>query len=116
MAAIDFPTTLTAPTEGDFKENYLETRVMDQGQVGSPRSRNRFTRGLERFSFSMNLTDAQKAILDTFYITTLSRGVEIFNWTHPTTAVVYEVKFSVRPKPTHISFDHWNVSVEIGEV
>ena len=116
MAAIDYPTTLPNPMQGAFDESMLETKVQDSGEVGAARLRNRFTRSLNRWKFTIELTGAQKAALYTFYETTLSRGVEPFNWTHPTTAVEYEVVMTKRPAVKHFAVDEWRADVELEEI
>ena len=116
MAVINYPLTLPLPNDGDFKEQLLETKVRDEGEVGSARLRNRFTRALKRFSFTLVLTETEKTALETFYLITLARGVEIFNWTHPVTTIVYEVIMVRYPQPTHRRFNQWNVAIELEEV
>lgn len=116
MADIDYPTSLPAPMGGTLEEGSVDPWVQDQGEVGAPRRRKRFTRTLHQFPFKLRLTDAQKAALLAFYDDTLDDGVEIFNWTHPTTAVVYEVRFSSRPRPRHFTADLWDVDVALEEV
>lgn len=113
MADIDFPTELPPGRDGQFSESATETKVRDQGDVGSPRQRNRFTRVLERFSFQLLLTDAQKAVLLDFYDITLVRGVKSFNWTHPRTLTVYEAVLPSRPAPNHATADLWTFDIDI---
>lgn len=117
MAAIDF-IDLPNPIGGSLSEGEAQSWVEDRGEVGSPRRRNRFTRSLESFSFALRLTEAQKEALKAFYDVTLGRGVEAFNWTHPTTAEVYEVQFAQKPKPTHLSgsVDLWDVQINLVEI
>jgi len=116
MAAIDYPTSLPLPMEGQFSEEMLETKVQDSGEVGAARLRNRFTRALNRWKFTIEVTGTQKDALYTFYETTLSRGVEVFNWTHPTTEVVYEVVMTRRPKVSHFMVDRWRAEIELEEI
>lgn len=116
MASVDFPSDLPLPRVGTFTDSLLETKVQDAGEVGAPRRRNRFTRALERFSFSLLLTDAQKAALYEFYATDLVRGVEACNWTHPVTSVVYEVVLPARPKATHVTRNLWAVELVLEEI
>lgn len=116
MASIDYPSTLPAPRVGAFGEEMLETKVDDAGEVGSARRRNRFTRSLNRWKYTLRLTGTQKAALYTFYETTLSRGVEAFNWTHPATAVSYEVVMMRRPKTDHVVNDLWEAEIELEEI
>lgn len=117
MADIDF-IELPNPISGSLSEDETKSWAEDRGEVGSPRRRNRFTRALESFSFSLRLTNAQKEALKAFYDVTLVRGVEAFNWTHPTSAEVYEVQFAQKPKPTHVggSVDLWDVQVNLVEI
>lgn len=116
MATIDSIAPLECLPPGVLEEGLLETKVDDAGEVGSPRRRNRFTRALERFSFTRVVTDAEKEALRTFYDTTLNRGVEAFNWTHPYTSVVYEVVLPERPKIKHRMRGYWTIEVELEEI
>lgn len=116
MADIDFPASLPPGRDGQFAESSLETKIRDQGDVGAPRQRSRFTRTLERFSFQLLLDDEQKALLLEFYDTTLARGVKQFNWIHPRTLVVYESAMPSRPSPKHLTGQLWTVDIEIEEV
>ena len=116
MATIDFPTSLPVAQQASFKYGLLESKVQDKGEIGAARQRNRFTRTLERFSFSLVLTPEQKAALFDFYDTTLVRGVEAFNWTHPTTAVVFEVVFPARPIVTHLEEKRWIAELNLEEI
>lgn len=116
MADIDFPSSLNPARDGQFSEAALETKVRDQGEVGAPRQRNRFTRSLRRFAFQLLLTDAEKELLLAFYDTTLVRGVAQFNWTHPRTDVVYESVMPSRPAVKHLTGDLWTADIEIEEV
>lgn len=118
MADIDYPAGLPNPTGGSFTESETAPWVEDRGEVGSPRRRARFTRALESFSFSLRLSNAQKEALAAFYRVALANGVEAFNWTHPTTAEVYEVQFAQKPRPTHLagSVDLWDVDVSLVQI
>jgi hypothetical protein len=116
MTAIDYPSTLPLPLAGEFSESALETKVQDAGEVGAARRRNRFTRLLRRWKFSLNLTEAEKASLYTFYDTTLERGVESFNWAHPTTSVSYEVIMAGRPEADHFDGERWILKIDLEEI
>lgn len=116
MADLDFPPGLPAARDGQFSEGALETKVSDQGEVGAPRRRNRFTRSLARFSYQLLLTAAQKEELLAFYDDDLVRGVLAFNWTHPTTGVVYEAVMPSRPAIKHLTGPLWTADVSIEEI
>lgn len=94
MATIDWPTTLPSPLIGSLREGRIPAYVNDAAQVGAPRRRKRFTRTLKTFAFDLLLNDTTVAYLRTFIDTTTDGGVDEFNWTHPVTAVEYEVRFA----------------------
>jgi len=113
---IEWPSSLPGPAVGTLAEGSLETKVSDQGEVGAPRRRNRFTRALARFQFEMVLTGAQKDTVLAFYDDTLTRGVEAFEWTHPSTSKTYLVVIPARPAVQHVSADVWSASIELDEI
>lgn len=116
MASIDWPASLPVALLGTLQESTGEAFVSDPAQVGAARRRKRFTRSLKSFSFSMIVTNTQAAALRTFVDTTTSGGVAEFNWTHPVTAVVYEVRFSSLPQLTHQTIGAWRAAIEIEEI
>lgn len=113
---IVWPESLPGPLVGSLAEGSMETKVSDQGEVGAVRRRNRFTRALARFEFEMVLTGAQKDTLLSFYDDDLTRGVEAFNWTHPSTAKTYLVVLPGRPSVQHVQADIWSISVSLDEI
>ena len=113
---IVWPQSLPNPAGGTFTETSLETKVQDQSEVGAPRRRNRFTRALARFEFEMILEEDDKATLLEFYDETLVRGVEAFEWTHPTTGRTYLMTMPSRPVATHRDGDIWTLNVELDEI
>ena len=113
---IVWPESLPGPAVGTLAEGSTETKVSDQGEVGAARRRNRFTRALARFEFDMVLTGAQKDALLAFYDDTLVRGVEAFEWTHPSTAKTYLVIMPGRPPVQHVQADVWSATVELDEI
>lgn len=116
MAEIDAPSFLECLAPGELDDGIVETKVQDQSEVGAGRRRNRFTRTLKVFSFGRNITNAQKEALEAFYETTLDRGVEAFNWTHPYSDVAYEVVFPRRPSIKHLMRGYWRIEVELEEI
>lgn len=118
MADIDFPADLPKPLGGSFAEGELQSWVEDRGEVGAPGRRNRFTRSLETFEFTLRLTNDQKQTLKAFYEDDLARGVKAFNWTHPTSGEVYAVQFVSKPRPSHVSgsVDMWDAEIRLQEI
>lgn len=116
MADIDFPESLPGPLYGTLEEPSTDPWVQDASEVGARRRRKRFTRTLRQFSFQMRLTTAQKELLLAFYDVDLDDGVNAFIWTHPESAVVYEVRFSGRPAPKNLTIGIWDVPVTLEEI
>ncbi|MGV8830347.1 MAG: hypothetical protein ACOH2N_00085 [Devosia sp.] len=116
MADIDFPSSLPCMLSGTLEETTTEPWVSDQGEVGAPRRRKRFTRALRGFSFSMRLDNADKDALLAFYDEILDDGVKPFNWTHPWTAAIYEVRFTGRPSIQHRYNRYWSIEIALEQI
>ncbi len=113
---VDYPSGLPGPTDGKLTQKSIQSYADDEAQVGAPRRRKRFTRTLREFSFSSTFTSTQKDTFETFYYTTIDGGVTEFNWTHPDTSVVYEVRFVGDPVISHTTVDVWEASMVLGEI
>lgn len=118
MATIDFPTGLSVALIGTIREGYVPAYVNDAAAVGAARRRKVFTRTLRTFSFTTRMTDAQAAILRTFIATTTDGGVIEFNWTHPVTSVVYEVRFAGDELPSieDVTKGVWDATISLEEI
>lgn len=116
MADIDFPSTLPCMLSGTLVESGTDPWVQDQGEVGAFRRRKRFTRVLMSFSFSMRLTNDDKAAMISFYEDALDDGTKPFNWRHPWTGDVYEVRFAGRPSFEHRYHRIWKTEVALEEI
>ncbi len=99
-----------------LKGDGTDVYVSDPSEVGRNRRRARFTRVLHAWTYDLDLTAAEKVILDTFYETTLSNGVLTFNWTHPLSGTSYEVRFIGRPQETDSRTSGYRVQVGIEEI
>lgn len=114
--SIDYPDTLPTPLIATLKGGLLEAFKDDPAGVGSSRRRTRYTRTLERFSFSCHATEAPRVKMDSFYADTLLNGALSFNWTHPLSGVSFEVKFVGRPDPTMRSGHSYTLAVALEEI
>lgn len=115
MAAASFPPSLPNPNVSDFRESDIDTNLQDGNDLGLYNARATTTKVIRKFSFSLWLTDTQRAALVTFYDTTIGK-VQIFNWTHPVTAEVIEAKFDRRPQFSVVADDFHIARIEITEV
>lgn len=90
-----FP-TLTNTEDSSFYNLELEDSSMKtEMEGGYVVTRSKHTRAARRtftsgFTF---LNTADKALLDTFYGSTVKGGAVIFDWTDPVTTTVYQVRF-----------------------
>lgn len=98
-----WPPSLPGPLVGSTSEERVPTYIEDSAEVGAAKRRSRYSRSLRRLSFSMILTEAQVADLDTFYETTLVRGTDRFEWDHWRTGDTLNVRFEEYPRIAGIS-------------
>lgn len=88
------PSALPHPVEVATVDNRVITR-MDSGRR---KYRSRFTTQPRDVDHpGLLLTDTQRAALETFFVTTLNRGVDSFTWTSPDTAASVSMRFLTRP-------------------
>lgn len=113
---IDYPATLPKPLIGTLKGGLQDPWIDDPASVGSPRRRARYTRALERFSFSASASEAERVALDVFYRDTLLNGVLSFNWTHPLSGASYEVRFAGRPEPSMVQGHRYTLAFVLKEI
>jgi len=113
---IDYPDDLPKPLIGTLKGGLQEPWVEDPSGVGSPRRRARYTRALERFSFTAPASEAQRVAMDAFYKDTLLNGVLSFNWSHPLSGTSYEVRFAGRPAAAMVQGHRYTFTVALEQI
>ena len=114
---MDFPTLSILPT-GDLEEapsdaeKSADVRIStDSGHVVT---RKRFTRVPDVYRFQYwPLGDADYNLLKAFVAQVGLSGN--FNWTHPVTSVVHDVRFLKRPTFVFRGL-HWRATIELEEV
>lgn len=98
MAADTWPGTLpAAPRSSGFREIAPRSSIRTNNDVGPAKLRRRTTGNVRRFQMVFELTLAQVATLDTFFVTTLTGGSEAYNFNHPRTGVAGEFRFLEPP-------------------
>ena len=116
MASNTWPSSVPGPDDGDLNQGATPSYVDDPAANGMPRRRKTFTRTLRTFSFRNTMTASQKDAFETFIYTTTGGAVENFNWTHPSTAVTYEVRFSEFPQIVHRTATIWTGNIKLEEI
>ena len=116
MAYIDWPAGLPEPRVGTFSESGIAPYSDDKAEVGASRRRKRFTRTLAKFTFDLVLDGAQKALLASFRDIATDGAVLPFNWMHPVTGILYEVRMTDPPSIKHVAVDKWTSTIALDEI
>lgn len=111
MASLTFPSDIPSPVIGGLTRTPVNNFVQDKSEIGRGRRRRRMTGTFSNWSYQTPpMTAAQKDALETFAFTTTNGAIEPFNWTHPTTSVIYEVQFQDMPIVENMGPDIWTAS------
>ena len=109
-----WPGTLPAtPLLRGYAESPPDLTIRTQMDQGPAKIRRRFTAAPRPMRFAFNMTTAQIAILDTFYVTTLSGGALTFTFTNPRTAATDTYRFLSPPTYTPWSGSYWRVELDL---
>jgi hypothetical protein len=93
----NFPTLSTGIDSSTFEQTIPEDpTASSESEGGYVITRPRFTR-IPRKTFNFSFTDVSEAdrvaFLDVFYAQTVLCSALNFNWTHPVTGIVHDVRF-----------------------
>lgn len=91
-----------------------DARVRSNVDHGPPKMRRRFTAAYRTWDFSILVTGSEKAVLETFYTSTLSQGVTAFDWPDET-GTTASFRF-VRPPRYTLKVGHNVVGSRLWEV
>lgn len=116
MADIDWPSGLPEPRAGTLAESCVAAYADDKAEVGASRRRKRFTRALNKFSFDLVLNATQKTLLTSFRDSATDGAVLPFNWVHPVTGTIYEVRFVEPPGVKHVAVEIWTAPISLEEI
>lgn len=94
-------------------ETVQDATIRSEMDVGPAKRRRRYTAAVRRFSVPLILTVAQVATLETFYETTLSGGVDAFDWVHPRTLAAVSLAFVARYQLQPIGAGYYQVVLEL---
>ena len=112
-----WPVTLPEiPLIAGASETAPDVVIRTQMDAGPAKIRRRFTAGVRKHQMKMILTTAQVAILDDFFVSTLSGGAVAFDWENPRTNVAAEFRFTGPPQYTPVSGSYYDVGFELEEL
>jgi len=116
---MDFPTLSRGIDLNSFTEEpAVDPTLRSESENGKVISRARFTRIPLKWGFGYRyLLAADKTLLDALQ-TTVNVGAASFNWTHPITSTIYEVRLLAPITYTVEATKHseYSAMLEIGEV
>lgn len=116
MANPTWPSTLPPPLADSSASFGAPNNVIETGmETGSPKRRRRFTAVEISFTCTLKLSQAQLAVLETFYYTTLAQVLP-FDWTDfrtGATATYCFTKDGYTSSYIQGSIDRWAVSLKL---
>ena len=114
--ALNWPSSIGAP-EFPLTETFEDAVIRSTMEDGTIKTRPRFTRNRVTYELTWSsMPDEQKRDLESFFRFETKNGSKIFNWTHPVSGNVIEVRFSEMPKFSLKVKSFWQVSVKLQEV
>jgi hypothetical protein len=75
------------------EEEAPDVMIETEMDAGPPKARRRFTAGFRMIRGTVRISKAQRATLDTFWVTTLEGGTLPFDWIHPITLATASFRF-----------------------
>lgn len=92
---VDWPTSVDIPRArlsgiGDKRQG---AKMRSNTDSGIALQRRRFTTAVRNVDIPVDFTDAERAIVDTFYITDLQEGTLAFNWRDPRGDAIVTMRF-----------------------
>lgn len=103
-----------APLSGTLSQQLQDNVLRGPAEAGAEgQRRRRFTATSKTISFSMHMTTAQLATLETFYTDTLGGGVLRFEFEDPVTGATKEFSFVEPYNAQHVARDFYRVSIAL---
>jgi hypothetical protein len=88
--------------QDSFTEEKISNVIRTPMEGGDVKIRRRFTAAPIKYAFSFTITDAQKAIFDTFHHTTCKHGSLAWDWIRPIELTSATFIFMSEPKVTAV--------------
>src|SRR5262245_40021851 len=96
---VAWPGTLPAkPLYNGYTETPPNVVLRTQMDAGPPKQRKRYAAGIRTIAMVLELTKAQVAVLDDFYVNQINGGVDPFTWVHPRTDAAVTFRFNGTPQ------------------
>lgn len=99
-----------------FQLGFGNTLLRSKMDIGLEKVRNRYTKGVDTLTGTIDLTFEEYDTLKTFYKTTLGNGSKTFNYVHPIELVESEFRFVDPPGLTPLGGRYFRVSLNWEEI
>jgi hypothetical protein len=99
-------------SEGNFGISIGDTVLRTDMETGPAKVRRRFTKGVDKYTASINLTVSQYTLFINFFNTTLAGGSLPFYFKHPITGVTETFRFKSPPSISSIGGGNFSASME----
>ncbi len=96
-----------------YQESAPSTVVRTAMDTGPAKIRRRMTSAPRRIKGSVMLTAEQVAILDEFFLSTLSGGAVAFDWLHPRTGATASFRFVSPPAYQNIGGTTYSAALDL---
>lgn len=87
-----------------FQQTLGNTVIKSETEIGLPKERRRFTKGIDRIGATIIINRTDIATFDNFYNTTLNGGILTFEFTDPISDTLKEYKFDTSSPPVKRPF------------
>lgn len=107
-----WPSNIPDDFERDgYQETLANSMLTTNMDAGPPKRRRRFSADVKKMQGNIVMTDAEVALLETFYYTTIKQ-VNPFTFTHPRTGVTISVVFTEPPSLVSFAPNYWRVGIK----
>lgn len=108
-----WPATLPAPALNTFRETPPKNTIRTEMDAGPPKVRRRTTANVRPVSFTLKLSKAQLAVLDSFFVDDTFSGAEPFQFEHPRTLEMVQATFAQEPSYSEQDGVIWNADISL---
>lgn len=102
-----------APLQGTLSRQRQDNLWQGPAAIGVGQRRAKASASSRAISFAMNMTAAQLATLDTFFVTTLGQGSKPFTFTDPVSGDAKEFYFAEPYQDQHVQADAYRVTLSL---
>ena len=109
---VTWPSTLQALlNESNFNMEFGAVTIISDMETGPPKRRNRFTKGIDRFSTQIWIKKSDYPTFELFFKTSLNHGINSFGYNHPISGVPTEFKIVGTPRVSTVGGENFSIDM-----